>query len=148
MNLDEKEYLEKRFDDQRKYYDQRASLYKKKWERLNIILVILSPVPLVILSFVELPWYFKAIIAASSYLSTIIGSILTLLKFREQWLYYRTTEQELLREFYHYKTLTGPYKDQGENAFKLFVERVESLLAQERSKWLDYIQQQDLPKHS
>ncbi|WP_126992225.1 DUF4231 domain-containing protein [Thermosipho globiformans] len=148
MTIEEKDYLEKRFEDQRKYYDKKASLYKKKWEFYSIILVILSPIPLFVLTFVELAWYFKLIIAIASYLSTIFGSLLTLLKYREQWLYYRTTEQELLREYYHYKTLTGPYKDQEENTFKLFVERVESLLAQERSKWLDYIQQQDLPKRS
>jgi len=144
--MDEREYIEKRFEDQRKYYDKKALQYQKRWIRLNIITVLLAPIPMVILSFVSIPLWARLVLVSASYLATVLSSLLSLLKYRELWITYRSTEQEMLREYYHYKTGTKAYEeinDQQER-FKLFVTRIEEIMAQERSKWLDLIQQQDI----
>ena len=145
--MDKDTYEKERFQDQKNYYDRKAVKYQKKWLLLSVIIVLLSPIPLVVLSFVELPITAKVVILGVSYLSTVFGSLLSLLKYRELWISYRTTEQEMLKEYYQYKTGTGAYAGIGddEERFKLFVERIEGIMAQERSKWLDYIQQQYLP---
>jgi len=145
--MDEESYERDRFQDQRNYYDKKATRYQRKWLAFSIIIVLLSPVPLVVLSFVELPMVAKLIILGTSYAATVLGSLLSLLKYRELWISYRTTEQEMLKEYYQYKTCTGAYSgiQNKEERFRLFVERIEGIMAQERSKWLDYIQQQYLP---
>ena len=141
------DYIKERFEDQRNYYDEKAIKYQKKWIRLNIALVLLAPLPIVVFSFISVPWYLTLLVVGSSYLTTVIGGILNLLKYRELWLSYRTTEQQMLREFYHYKTHTGNYREENEQKrFQLFVERIEQLLAQEHLHWSSDIQQQDLSK--
>jgi len=145
--MDERDYIRERFNDQKNYYDRKAIKYQKKWLNLSIIVILLTPIPIVVFSFISTPWYITLLVVGSSYFMTVVGGILNLLKYRELWLSYRAIEQQMLREYYHYKTQTGNYAFEDDNKrFKLFVERIEQLMAQERSRWLSDIQQQDLSK--
>lgn len=141
-------YIEKRFDDQRKYYDRKAQKYKKMWHFWGILIIILLPLPMFLLTFAEMQLWVKILISLSSYLVSVASSLLNFLKYRELFINYRAVEQEMKREYQHYITRTKYYeKLDDDKAFKLFVERIEALLAQENSKWLDdNLKQQDLPQ--
>lgn len=141
------DYIEDRFKDQLAYYDKKATSYRKKYCRLSVALVFLTPLPMFVLSFVHLDWWLTLSFAASSYIGTILSSLMNLFRYHDLWTSYRGTEQQMRREEAHYQTKTDVYANSeltDEGRLSLFVNRCEELMAQERSKWLDRIQQQDL----
>jgi len=139
------DYIKERFKEQLCYYDRRAKKYQRYYQIMCILIIIISPIPMVLLSFADLEFIPTLIIVLASYLTTILSSIVNFLKFHDFWISYRSTEQELRREYVHFLTETGEYKNLNhEQRMKLFITRCEELMGQERSKWLDKIQQQDL----
>ncbi len=69
-----------------------------------------------------------------------ITNIITLLKFQENWIKYRTTSENLKHEKFLYITKAGPYKS--ENLFPDFVEKFESYISKENINWSNYITSQ------
>ena len=73
------------------------------------------------------------VIGLSSILVAGIASILTLYKFQENWIEYRTLSEALKYEKFLYLTKAGIYKNSG--TFPDFVERIEGILSKENAKW-------------
>ena len=78
----------------------------------------------------------KYAVAGTGVLIAAIEGILGLYKFQEDWVNYRKTAESLKREKFLYLTKSGDYKK--ENAFELFVTRIENILAKENANWSDY----------
>ena len=70
-------------------------------------------------------------------LSTSTG-IITLIKFQENWIEYRTVAESLKLEKFLFLSKAGPYKNSNE-IFPTFVERFESLISTSTKKWVDYV---------
>ena len=66
----------------------------------------------------------------------IVTGLTQLEKFQENWIIYRTTTELLKKEKYFYENEVGEYSDLDEsNRKKLLVERVESIVSSETSKY-------------
>ena len=123
-------YLKERYEDQVAWYDRRAVLYK----RLNYIfqmptILIAAVVP--IFAVLENKWTTVVL----STMMAILTGITNLCKFEEKWHSYRTTCETLKKEYFFYKSKINEYRDAAEPE-ELFVERVESAISREHTKWL------------
>ena len=70
-------------------------------------------------------------------LITIITGVVTLYKFQENWIEYRTTCEALRHEKFLFLTQTDPYDIK--DPFNLLVFRVEKLISKENTKWAEHI---------
>ncbi len=66
----------------------------------------------------------------------VVTGISQLEKYQENWILYRTTTEILKKEKYFYENSVGEYSDLDESKRKrLLVERVESIVSSETSKY-------------
>jgi len=80
----------------------------------------------------------KAAITVISLMVVVAVSLESVLHYREQWKNYRSTEQLLGHEQFAYLTKVRVYKEASpEDAFKLFVERVEDAISSENAATLN-----------
>lgn len=66
-------------------------------------------------------------------LIAIISGVVTLYKFQENWIEYRTISETLKHEKFLFLTKTAPYDE--EDSFHALVERIEGLISKENSTW-------------
>jgi uncharacterized protein DUF4231 len=150
MNVDE--YLEVRVDDQINWYNRKSLSNKKIYKILRIVeIAIAASIPfisgyinyykkMIENLYPETPYLDNLIPIFIGFLGltlAVIASILSLYKFHENWIEYRTTCETLKHEKYLFLTKTEPYNIS--NPFPLFVKRIENLISKEHSKWAQYI---------
>jgi len=139
--MNESEYLESRLEDQIKWYDKKSAANKLWYRRCQFTLLLLATLVTLSAAFQpdDYPWInlTTAILGA---LIALITGVLGLYKFQENWTAYRTTAESLNHEKYLFLTKSEPYH--ADNPFKVFVFRVENLISEENSKWMQYINQE------
>ena len=84
----------------------------------------------------------KIIVGMLGIIVAEIAGLITLIKFQENWIEYRTVAESLKFEKYLYLSKAGPYKN-SQDAYPLFVERFESLVSTSTKKWVDYVAKQE-----
>lgn len=127
--MNESEYLKSRLDDQIKWYSKKSTQNKRWFYYLRgSELVIAALIPtLFYLEFV------KAFIPLLGALVTILLGFLSLLKFQELWISYRTTSESLKHHKFLYLTKTSPYSS--DIRLSILVQNIESLISKENSIW-------------
>ncbi len=133
----EKWYLEDRLEDQINWYDSKSIENQKKYKWLKAGEIIFSGLIPFFVILGQIHTAFHYLTALSGVIVTILSAFNSLGKYHELWLEYRTTAETLKHERYFYITKSGPYKQlKREDAFKLLVERVESLISRENTQWI------------
>ena len=136
--MNEEEYLEARLEDQITWYDQK-SVWNQKWfKRLQAFQLVAAACIPVTVNYVSdgSPW-FRLLVALLGASIAIASGIISLYKFQENWLEYRTTCESLRHEKFLYQTKADPYDIQ--NPLSLLVTRVESLISKENTNWARYM---------
>ena len=133
------EYLKDRVEDQIEFYDRKSGINKKWFITLQIITLVASAFVPVFSIFTSLMWA-RVVVAVLGSATAITTGVVSLCKYREHWIDYRTTAESLKHEKYMFLTKNGLYV--GDDAFAILVERVEALVSQENSAW-----QQKLETH-
>jgi Protein of unknown function (DUF4231) len=67
---------------------------------------------------------------------TIIAGVLSLGQHQEHWIEYRAVCEGLKKEKFLFQTRVEPYN--GDNAFQLLIQRVETLVSKENTNWVQY----------
>lgn len=132
--MNEDQYIKNRLDDQITWYSKK-SVWNQKWYKRLHIIAIVAAVTIPFLSGYmsgETIWM-KFTIGLLGFLAAAIIAVLNLYQFQENWIEYRTTCESLKHEKYLYLTKTAPYD--GEDAFPLLVEQVETLFSRENTNW-------------
>ena len=127
--MNEKEYMKDRVNDQIKWYSSKSSYCKKYFYSLRSIEIIIAAI-------IPISYYFPYVKTFAPFLSiiiVIIVGLLSLFKFQENWILYRTTSESLKHEKYLYSTKTPPYNMK--NQFNIFVNNIESITSSENSLW-------------
>jgi hypothetical protein len=138
-------YLKERVDDQLAYYGEAASRYKKRYMRMQTVIIVLGVlVPVVInlpdtIGGTDLELTFRLTATLMSLTLAIVSGVLNLHKFGDLWLEYRLTEESLKKEKFLYLTGSGKYADPG-SAFPRFVENVEGILSAEHTKFRSIVE--------
>ena len=139
--MNEKEFLKQRVDDQINWYD-RKSQFNQRWYKILRFAEIIAAAAIPFLAAYfskEIP-VIQFIVGFLGFLIAVIAGIVGLYQFQERWVEYRTTCESLRHEKYLYLTKSEPYNVK--TPFPLFVQRVESLISIENSRWAQLIKTQ------
>ncbi len=143
MNLSPEKYVAERVNQYQAWYDQKAVATKGRYLRMRAFSVIAGGlVPVLInipsqLSILGVP-VIRALVTVISLLVVIVVSLESVFHYREQWKNYRSTEQLLGHEKFLFASRVGPYQTLAdEEAFRLFVERVEDAISAENAATLN-----------
>jgi hypothetical protein len=139
------EYIDQRLDDQINWYD-RKSVWNKRWFHVLAVIQIVTSalIPFLAVQIKESSFSLDLVVGslnldfvvgAMGVIVAVAAGIVTLYKFQEHWIEYRTTAETLQHEKFMYVTRSGPYV--GEEAFPILVERVEAAISQEHTRWVD-----------
>jgi hypothetical protein len=80
----------------------------------------------------------KIIVGVLGVIVAAIAGLITLIKFQENWIEYRTVAESLKLEKFLFLAKAGPYKNISD-PFVMFVERFESLISNSTKKWVNYV---------
>lgn len=144
MSMDD--YVQTRLDDQIDWYDKKASINQNRYKRLQLMAIIFgASIPLLTaISFKEFETLFRFIIALLGSAIAVVSGVLSLNKYQENWVKYRSCAEVLRREKYHYLTSTGNYTVDNADRDALFVGRCENIMANEQTDWMKAILPQRL----
>jgi hypothetical protein len=143
LQISPEQYISERVDQYQGWYDRKSVSMKSRYLRMRAFSVIgggLVPV------LINLPgqWtvlgvpVIQAVVTVISLLVVIVVSLESVFHYREQWKNYRSTEQQLGHEKFLFRSRVGIYRElSDQDAFRLFVERVEEAIANENAATLN-----------
>jgi hypothetical protein len=131
------DYVQNRVEQYASWYDRKASQLKKNYLRIKAITVIGGAMVPVLVN-LTIP-YIAVVSTIVSLLVVILVSWDSVFQYGKQWRNYRSTEQFLRQELHYFQNKAVYYAkiDDSEERFKIFVERVETAIAQENAVTLD-----------
>ncbi len=122
-----------RLEGQITWYDTKSTFHRKAYKRFKIASIMAAAcVPLA----AGLGWH-AAFPGALGVVVVISEGLLQLNQHHENWIRYRATCESLQHEKYRYLLRTGIYDLPDTDAFKLLADRIEGLISQESSVWID-----------
>ena len=127
--MSESDYLEQRLKDQMKWYSTKSSWNQRWFKRLTIaqlIFAIFLPVVAIYLNPI-----FAGVLGGGI---ALITGILSMYRFQENWITYRTITEKLKYQLMIFETRLEPYHDEA-TRFPLLVKTVEGILSQENGQW-------------
>jgi hypothetical protein len=133
LEISEETYIQDRLEDQIQWYDTKSIDCQKGFKRLRGLVISLSASIPFFVGFISDFAFFKEIVSIIGVTIVIIEGRLSLTKYHENWIEYRSICETLRHEKYMYLTKTGVYDI--ENPFKVLVERVESIISIENVNW-------------
>lgn len=136
LNLKPDEYIKNRLDDQINWYDKKSATQKKcyYWSKV-VTLICTASIPVISVAFRHQSFtvIVTALIAA---IATVTEGILTLTKWHEKWIAYRSNAEALKREEYSYLTSSGAYSELNDDEkFHTLVDRTEDIISNENTNW-------------
>ena len=139
------EYVNQRLDDQIAWYDGKSGLHKRLFQRIRLIEVLAAAAIPFLAGFVSGSRLWPVYVSgALGVLITICAGSVALLQLQEHWIEYRTTAESLKKERYLFLTRVEPYD--GEDAFEVLVQRVETLISKENTNWAQYMMKPEKEK--
>ena len=137
-------YINNRLESQIDWYSQKSAYNKSRFQLFQIITLIASAIiPIVnIIDVIDFP--VRIISSVLSGIIIIVVGMSQIGRYHETWILYRTTLELLKREKYFYENDAGEYSNADEfEKNKLLVERTESILSSELSKYFTIHQLQE-----
>ena len=134
-------YKEERLQKQIDWHSQKARHNKYRFRLYQIITLIASAIiPIVNVANVNVAnvgdFYIRVISSIIGSIVVVAPGITQLEKYQENWILYRTSLELLKKEKYFFENNIGEYSDPDENERKkILVQRVESIVSAETSKY-------------
>ena len=128
-------YKEERLEEQIRWHSKKARQNKLKFRLCQIIILIAGTIiPIINVAGIgDLTRITSSIIGG---IIVIITGLSQLEKYQENWILYRTSSELLKKEKYFFENNAGEYLNQDEKERnKLLVERVETIVSAETSKY-------------
>jgi Protein of unknown function (DUF4231) len=126
-------YFKNDLADQRRWYSEKAGLFKTRSELLALLTIALGALITFVQVFAAAPWV--------PFVSGSIGAIVTIAagwqriaRYSETWISYRTASERMKRERRLYTHGAGSYRGLPEReAYLTFVETIEGIIAEEQN---------------
>ncbi|MEC4748240.1 DUF4231 domain-containing protein [Methylomicrobium sp. Wu6] len=132
-------YFESVLEGQRNWYQSKAGLHKYRHLFFAIAVIVIGALISVIQVFADQFWVagVTALLGAGV---TVLRSVDTLLRSNETWQAYRKAEEGMKREYRLYINNAGDYTQAADEeiAYRLLVERVEMVIAEEQQLFWQY----------
>jgi|GEM_PF-440741 len=127
------DYLNNRVENQLSYYSAKSKLNKTLYYRYKTAQMLAAALLPFISAFItEFDWT-KYLVAFLGTVVTVMEGILSIGKYHEQWVTYRTTAERLRQEKFLFLMETGIYSEA--DAKQQFVNKIEMLLGSETTGW-------------
>lgn len=138
--MSEEQYIKSRVDDQIQWYSGRSRKAQKRFKWLRgFEMAAAALIPIIAGFGDQLPWlHVELVLAVLGALIALSSAVVSLNQYQENWIEYRTTAESLKHEKFLFLTRAEPYLD--DQAFSIFVSRVEGLISKENSTWSQYVQ--------
>ncbi len=144
--MDEQKYIKERLDDQIDWYSQKSKTSQNWFKILRAIEILAAAtIPFLAGYVTDTEPELKIIIGILGIVIALVAGFISLNKFQEIWIEYRTTSETLKHHKYLYLTKSSPYDT--EDAFQILVQTVEALISKENSNWNNYIKQTEKEKN-
>ena len=143
-SMDEKAYLRDRVDDQLNWLEKKSGESKRHYRRFKTVTIVVA----VLIPFLtglidgEITGLMKIVVGLLGVVIAVSEGIPSLNKYHDLWIRYRATAEAVKREKIIYLTKSGKY-EKATDPFRAFVVEIESILAEENSKWLEFIAEKD-----
>ena len=130
-------YIKSRFEDQLQWYSKRASADKRAYQIYQTGIGVLSAIVTVTVGIGlhyrdNVAWPIASLIASATV--ALLTGLQKTFRFRENWVEYRTTAEDLKKERHYHILRCGDYA-RHESPDQLFVERVEAMISQQNTRW-------------
>jgi len=143
--MNEEAYIKERLDDQIDWYSQKSKRGQNWFKSLRAIEIIAAAsIPLLAGYATDAKPELIVIIGLLGVIIAFVAGFISLNKFQEIWIEYRTTSETLKHHKYLFLTKSSPYDT--EDAFHALVHTVEALISKENSDWNNYIKQTEQEK--
>jgi hypothetical protein len=133
----EQQYVEERLRDQIDWYERKSRSNRLWFLFLRALEIVLAAAIPLLTSVIKEKPDVGVLLGTISVAIAVIAGVLALFRFQELWIEYRATAETLKREKFMFLTRSGLYA--GPGGFAALVERVETLLAAEATKWAGYM---------
>ncbi len=134
------QYLAERLDDQIAWYDKKSQWNQNWFKRLRLAeIVAAATIPFLSGMSTTDGRLQLVVVGLLGMLVAVAAAAISLFKFQENWIQYRTTAEQLRHERFLFLTCVAPYHTT--ESFALLVERVENLISRENSLWAQSAQQ-------
>ncbi|WDE07454.1 DUF4231 domain-containing protein [Thalassomonas viridans] len=131
--INEEDYLQQRLEDQVNWYDKKSSQNQHWYKSLQLVQILCSTFIMFLSGMSgQLP-YSHWLLSLCSMLMAIATAVLSLNKYHDKWIEYRTTSETLKHEKYLYLANVEPYHQA--DKFPLLVTRVEFIISSQNSNW-------------
>ena len=136
--MDADEYLQQRVDDQITWYSTKATRNKHRYFALRTLelFAALSLPAFAAWGAINEEFPLELVVVVAGFVVASAAGLLTLTKFQENWLQYRTTAESLKHHKFRFQTQAPPYS---EGKLGEFVNNVEALISDENTDWAQYI---------
>jgi hypothetical protein len=138
--LDAQAYLKERVQDQIVWHDRRSAFNKRWFISLRTVEIASAASVPFLSGLTGNPWISRTV-GVIGIIITVCAGITNLCQFQKRWIEYRTTAESLKKEKFLFATRTEPYN--GDDAFSIFVQRVENLVSKEVGVWAQYLRKPD-----
>ena len=133
----EQQYIKKRYQAQVQWYSGKASANKKAYQIYHTSIAILSAVITIAVGIGmhdrdHIFWQVVSLTASAAV--AVLAGLQRTLRFRENWVEYRTTAEDLKKEEYYHQFRCGDYATSA-SPDRLFVERAEALISRQNTVW-------------
>ena len=138
--MKQEEYIEVRVDDQIEYYDTQSGIGQSRYKWLAGTQMLSGAVIPIIAGFSDSICFSEWIIALLGLTVTSATAFLTINKYQERWINFRTTCETLKHLKYLFVTESSPYNDG--DSYDKFVNDIEAVLSKENTDWAFYARMQ------
>lgn len=135
--MEQEKYIKERIDDQIEWYSKKSSRAQLWFKSLRIFEISAAATIPFLVGYASKTN--QIIVGLLGVCIAIVAGIVSINKFQEIWIQYRTTSESLKHHKYLYQTESKPYD--GEDSFKMLVATTEALISKENSNWNIYIKQ-------
>lgn len=143
--MDEEAYITERLDDQINWYSDKSKKSQNWFKILRVIEILAAATIPFLAGYVsDAEPELKIAIGILGVIIALVAGFISLNKFQEIWIEYRTTSETLKHHKYLFLTKSNPYNS--EEAFQVLVQTVEALISKENSNWNNYIKQTEREK--
>ncbi len=133
--MDQDQYISTRLEDQIQWYDRKSGSCKKWFHRLKFLEICLALTIPFLGNFVdENHLEITHIMGGIGVIIAAITGFISLKKYEELWVEYRSAAEMLKREKHLFLTKSAHYG--GHKAFEMLVETVKDIIAKETAKWM------------
>ncbi|WP_080931446.1 DUF4231 domain-containing protein [Xanthomonas arboricola] len=138
--MEANDYIEERVQDQIYWYDKKSKSAQRTFKVLRLAEVVFAAIIPLIAGFEIFGGSSPFVVSILGACIAVCAALIGLGNYQENWVEYRTTCESLRHEKYLFLTKTEPYDV--DQAYGLFVKRVEGLVSKENSVWSQHIRTQ------